>query len=196
MLISVIKSQSTHSSNGKCVTLNESFVIKVTIAPSTDFMPLCACVRRGGGHKGSRESHTQAKGGTSPKVTHITSPELCPDTPLAFSLYLSLCLSACLFFITIKGQPEPRDREPNPKFEHIPLTAFVAGDESREGYKSTFTAQPKWGNQHYSTCGKHMEFYSKYCRTVSQHKCFLTMLWLSFLSSKSNLYLFEEENKT
>lgn len=55
----------------KCVTVKEGIVIKVTIAL------VCVCVRvlgRGGGHQGSRKSHTPAEGGTIPKVTLITSP--------------------------------------------------------------------------------------------------------------------------
>lgn len=112
----------------KCRSVKAGIVIKVT---QRSVLTVRACVfGRRGGYQGSREGHTPAKGGTIPKVTHITSPELCPDTPFTFFLSLSPCLSlflcqavlsARLFFITIKGQPEPKDREPYPEFkqQHI-----------------------------------------------------------------------------
>lgn len=97
---------------------------------------LADCVlETGGGQQGSRKSHTPAKGGTIPKVTHITSPEFCPDTPLTFlSLFLSLSLSISffpvLFFITIKGQPEPKDRGPNPE---LPLLNLWEAMKAKRG---------------------------------------------------------------
>lgn len=143
-------------------------LFKVTIALSTDCV--CVSVPGGvGGHHGSRKNHTPAEGGTIPKVTLITSPELCPDTPFAFSLSLFLCLcqsllSAGLFFITIKGQPEPKDGVWAAAHSFFSVLT-VGGGDSRGGNESTF-----WSRyQHYRTCGKHMNIYFKYCVTMWQH---------------------------
>lgn len=124
---------------------------------------LYACIWQGWGPAG--RATPQAKGGTIPKVTRITSPELCPDTPWTFFLSLSLCLRFS-FYTSVFHHYKRAARAK--RYESLTPSCLLQHlwEGSKERNKSNFPMQQKWGNQHYRTCGEHMGLPLKCCITV------------------------------
>lgn len=115
-LIWMIKNQSIHAPDGHplfklchCESRSSHWGDNSTQNCMRVYKWVCMCVCGvGGGRQGHRESHTPAEGGIIPKVTRITSLELCPDTPISlplsrslFSFSLSLCLSLSPLFLQV-----------------------------------------------------------------------------------------------
>lgn len=104
-------------------------------------------VREGWGPPAAARATPQLKGGIIPKVTHITSGVLCPDTPLTLfclALWFSLAvrLSAGLVFITIKGQMVLKDR--GHKHPAAPVGGTIMSYMNQTFFFLLLTEKKKW----------------------------------------------------